>query len=87
MYAQLFKANPYRNKGRFSSKDKATSVTTMEQDMARQSAWLTERAKELGHADVDILAHKDMTKFFELTKKWRRTHSFKLEDLLQLVVR
>jgi len=81
------KANPYRNKGRYTSKDKATSVTTMEQDMTQQASWLNARAQELGHADMDVLAHKDMTKFFELTKKWRRHHAFKLESLLNMFVK
>lgn len=84
----ISKANPYKDAGgRWSTKDKAKTVTTMEQDMTRQASWLNDRAKELGHDNMDVLAHKDMSKFFELTKKWRRTHAFKLESLLNLMTR
>lgn len=93
MFAWVFrenvaKANPYRDAGgKWSSKEKAKTVTTMEQDMTRQSKWLTERAKELGHPDVDTLVSQDLSKFFDLTKRWRRTHSFKsINEVLNLSV-
>lgn len=84
----LLKANPYKDKlGRFSSKANAATVTTLAHDSKRQAEWLTARAKELGHPDVEALAHTDMSKFFSLASQWRRTHAFKIEQLLGLTVR
>jgi len=83
--SSVLKANPYRDaKKRYCSKEKAVTTTSFDDDMRDQTKWLGERAKELGHPDVDTLASTDMTAFFGLAKRWRRHHAFKLEDLLGL---
>lgn len=78
MFYSVLKANPYRDKsGRYTSKNKATTVTSFGQDIEAQGKWLSDKAKENGAATLDQLIADNPQLFMDLGARWRRYHAFK----------
>jgi len=77
-FSTILKANPYRDaKGRWATKETATTTTSFADDMAAQFAWLDSKAKDHGKADVGQLITEAPAIFQALGIKWRRHHAFK----------
>jgi len=79
------KANPYRDaEGRYTSKEHAKTVDTLETDLHRQMQWIQEQAKLHGKETLDQLLTEDPGLFMALGKQWRRHHTYKADPIRAL---
>lgn len=79
-FSSVLKANPYKDAlGRWATKETAVTTVSMEQDMTKQMAWLSEKAKEMGRESIAQMLSEAPEELFALGKKWRQHHSFKLD--------